>query len=63
MDKSKKTERVAEPKTVSIVLSAEDQEYLERIKKEYGLIKTTDCLRLAVREAIKRIESQQTVAA
>ncbi len=59
MEDSKK---IKEPRTVSIVLSVEDQELLNRIAQEYGLIKTTDCLRLAVREAVKRIESQQQAA-
>lgn len=46
-------------KTISIVLSAEDQDYISRLMKEFGLIKTTDCLRLALREAIKRNDSRQ----
>lgn len=53
-----------ESKTVSIVLNGEDQECVDRIAREYGLIKTTDCLRLALRLALKQIDSQQqTVAA
>lgn len=52
-----------QPKTISIQLSTDDQDVIDRIAKEYGLIKDTDCLRLALREALRRIESQQTVAA
>lgn len=53
-----------EPKAVSIVLNSEDQECIDRIAKEYGLIKTTECLRVALRLALKQIDSQQqTVAA
>lgn len=54
-----------ESRAVSIVLNGEDQECIDRIAKEYGLIKTTDCLRLALRLALKQIDNnqQQTVAA
>lgn len=53
-----------ESRAVSIVLNGEDQECVDRIAKEYGLIKTTDCLRLALRLALKQIDNQQqTVAA
>lgn len=48
-----------ESKTVSIILNSEDQECVDRIAKEYGLIKTTECLRVALRLALKQIESQQ----
>lgn len=43
-------------KTLSITLNAEDQGYIDRIAKEFGLIKMTDCLRLALRLATKQIE-------
>lgn len=53
-----------ESRAVSIVLNAEDQDCIDRIAKEYGLIKTTECLRVALRLALKQIDSQQqTVAA
>lgn len=55
--KAVKQER--EPKTVSITLSVEDQDLLDRIAKEFGLIKITDCLRLAIREADRQIEIRQ----
>lgn len=48
-----------ESKTVSIILNSEDQECVDRIAKEYGLIKTTECLRVALRLALKQIEAQQ----
>lgn len=57
-ENEKKSEKV-----VSIVLYAEDQEHVDRIKAEYGLIKSTDCLRVALRLALRQIESQQSVAA
>lgn len=55
-----KTKPEREPKTISITLSGEDQDLLDKIASEYGLIKITDCLRLAIRDAIKRIDSRQT---
>lgn len=62
MENEEKDEK--ESKAVSIVLNGEDQECVDRIAKECGLIKTTDCLRLALRLALKQIDSQrQTVAA
>ena len=51
------------PRAVSIVLNAEDQDCIDRIAKEYGLIKTTECLRVALRLALKHIESQQPTSA
>lgn len=48
-----------ETRAVSIVLNAEDQECIDRIAKEFGLIKTTECLRVALRLALKQIEGQQ----
>lgn len=51
------------PKTVSITLSAEDQEFIDRIAKEFGLIKTTDCLRLATRETVRQIDIRQQTTA
>jgi len=52
--------RLRPPKDVSIRLSGEDQELLDKIASEYGLIKITDCLRLAIREAVKRINVRQS---
>lgn len=46
-------------KIITIELSVEDQDFIDRIAKEYGLKKKTDCLRLALREAVKRVESLQ----
>lgn len=43
-------------KVISIELSVEDQNLIERLAKEYGLRKNTDCLRLALREAVKRVD-------
>lgn len=57
------TPKKKQPKTISVQLSPDDQDLISRIAQEYGLIKDTDCLRLALREAVRRIESQQTVAA
>lgn len=49
-------------KTISIILSSEDQVYIDKIAKQYGLNKTTDCLRLALRVAVNRNSTQsQTV--
>lgn len=50
---------LTKPKTISIELSVEDQNFIDRLAKEYGLRKNTDCLRLALREAARRIEGQQ----
>lgn len=52
-----------EAKTISIELSVEDQQFIEIIQKEFGLNKYTDCLRLSLRETVKRIETLRTVAA
>lgn len=46
-------------KIVTVELSPDDQDYIERIKKEFGLKATTDCMRLALRECIKRVDSLQ----
>lgn len=48
-----------ESRTVSIILNSEDQECVDRIAREFGVIKTTECLRVALRLAVKQIESQQ----
>jgi hypothetical protein len=52
-----------ETRAVSIILNAEDQECIDRIAKEYGLIKTTECLRVALRLALKQIDGQQQTCA
>lgn len=49
-------------RAVSIVLNSDDQDCIDRIAKEYGLIKTTECLRVALRLAMKQIESQAVAA-
>jgi hypothetical protein len=63
MSTEKKSKAVREDKAISILLNSDDQDCLDRIAKEYGLIKYTDCLRLAVREAVRNIEAQQPTAA
>lgn len=55
--------RKREAKTISIELSVEDQQLIDLIQKEFGLNKYTDCLRLSLRETVKRIETLRTVAA
>lgn len=52
------TVKKKQPKTISVQLSPEDQDLIDRIAREFGLIKDTDCLRLALREAVRRIEAQ-----
>lgn len=49
-------------RAVSIILNSDDQECIDRIAKEFGLIKTTECLRVALRLAMKQIESQAVAA-
>lgn len=43
-------------KVITIELSPEDQEFIERIKEGYGVRTQTDSLRLALRETARKLD-------
>lgn len=50
-----------ESKVITIELSRQDQELIDRIKQGYGLKNQTDCLRLALRETVRKLDQQTPV--
>lgn len=52
------TPQSSDSKVITIELSPQDQELIERIKQGYGLKNQTDCLRLALRETVRKLDQQ-----
>lgn len=49
-----------ENSVVGITLYPDDKDCIETIKKAHGLIRDTDCIRLALRQTARSLNAEQT---
>ena len=47
---------------VGITLYPEDQDCIDKIKRAHGLLRDTDCVRFALRQAVRSLNAEEQAA-